>query len=180
MTKVIKELVLHHQHCCLTHNNIQFKNIFIPRNWKPDELLPGNEKSDITLIKLINWEACSWGDPACDLGKAITGYFLFWINSMIIHHTIEIKKSIQLATIPLEIVRPSIGTMMKAYISIYPDVLNIYPEFIKRVVQFAGLGLIYQLLAEFKLQPETALSHQEIYFYIARQLLCRPEKFLSI
>ncbi|MDJ0734774.1 MAG: hypothetical protein QNJ47_12020 [Nostocaceae cyanobacterium] len=180
VTKVIKELVLHHQHCCLTHNNIQFKNIFIPRNWKPDELLPGNEKSDITLIKLINWEACSWGDPACDLGKAITGYFLFWINSMIIHHTIEIKKSIQLATIPLEIVRPSIGTMMKAYISIYPDVLNIYPEFIKRVVQFAGLGLIYQLLAEFKLQPETALSHQEIYFYIARQLLCRPEKFLSI
>ena len=54
------------------------------------------------------------------------------------------------------------------------------PEFLKRVIQFAGLGLIYQLLAEFQFQPEIAQIHQKIYFSIAAQLLCSPEKFLVI
>ena len=99
---------------------------------------------------------------------------------MIVHPAIEIKKSIQLATIPLEVVRPSIVAMTKAYINTYPKILENYPEFIKRVIQFAGLGLIYQLLTKFQLQPEMALSHQDLYFFIASQLLCKPEKFLSI
>jgi hypothetical protein len=70
--------------------------------------------------------------------------------------------------------------MTKAYINTYPKILEDYPEFIKRVVQFAGLGLIYQLLAEFQLQPERAFNIQTLYFFIAPQLLCKPEKFLSI
>lgn len=178
VSKVVTELVLHHRHCCLTHNNIQFNKILIPIQW--ERLLSETEDSEKSLIKLIDWEACSWGDPACDLGRAITGYFLFWINSMIVHPTIELKKSLQLAAIPLETVRPSMIAMTKAYISTFPKVLEGYPEFLKRVIQFAGLGLIYQLLTEFQLQPEIALSHQELYFYIAAQLLCKPEKFISI
>jgi len=177
--KVIKELVLHHRHCCLTHNNIHFNNILVSRMWETKILL-NTKNSDNSLIKFINWEACSWGDPACDLGKAITGYFLFWLNSMIIHPTIDMKKSIQLATIPLEVILPLIVAMIKAYISTFPEIFEGDPEFLKRVIQFAGLGLIYQLLAEFQLQPETAQIHQEIYFYIAAQLLCKPEKFLAI
>jgi len=176
--EVVTDLVLNHRHCCLTHNNIQFNNILIPRHW--EKLVTETPDSDRSLIKLINWEAYSWGDPACDLGKAILGYFLLWIDSMIVHPAIEIKKSIQLATIPLEVVRPSLVAMTKAYINTYPKILEDYPEFIKRVIQFAGLGLIYQLLTEFQLQPEMALSHQNLYFFIASQLLCKPEKFLSI
>jgi hypothetical protein len=176
--EVVRDLVLNHRHCCLTHNNIQFNNILIPRHW--EKLVTETPDSDRSLIKLIDWEAYSWGDPACDLGKAILGYFLLWIDSMIVHPAIELKKSIQLATIPLEVVRPSLVAMTKAYINTYPKILEDYPEFLKRVIQFAGLGLIYQLLREFQLQPEMALSHQNLYFFIAAQLLCKPEKFLSI
>ncbi|MEH2168901.1 MAG: hypothetical protein V7K41_20030 [Nostoc sp.] len=176
--EVVTELVLNHRRCCLTHNNIQFHKIFIPRYW--EKLVSEIQNTDKSLIKIVDWEACSWGDPACDLGKAILGYFLFWLNSMIVHPAIEIKKSIQLATIPLEVVRTSIVAMTKAYINTYPKVLEDYPEFLQRVIQFAGLGLIYQLLTEFQLQPEMALSHQKLYFFIAAQLLCKPEKFLSI
>ena len=176
--EVVTDLVLNHRHCCLTHNNIQFHQIYIPRHW--EKLVSEIPDTDKSLIKIIDWEACSWGDPACDLGKAILGYFLFWLNSMIVHPAIEIKKSIQLATIPLEVVRPSIVAMTKAYINTYPKVLEDYPEFLKRVIQFTGLSLIYQLLTEFQLQPEMAFSHQELYFFIAAQLLCKPEKFLSI
>ena len=176
--EVVTDLVLNHRHCCLTHNNIQFNNILIPRHW--EKLVTETPDADQSLIKLIDWEAYSWGDPACDLGKAILGYFLLWIDSMIVHPAIEIKKSIQLATIPLEVVRPSLVAMTKGYINTYPKILEDYPEFLKRVIQFAGLGLIYQLLTEFQLQPEMALSHEKLYFFIAAQLLCNPEKFLSI
>lgn len=176
--EVVTDLVFNHRHCCLTHNNIQFNNILIPRSW--EKLVTETPDSDRSLIKLINWEAYSWGDPACDLGKAILGYFLLWMDSMIVHPAIEIKKSIQLATIPLEVVRPSLVAMTKAYINTYPKILEDYPEFIKRVVQFAGLGLIYQLLREFQLRPEMAFNIQTLYFFIAPQLLCKPEKFLSI
>ncbi|MDF5714043.1 MAG: hypothetical protein PUP93_09135 [Rhizonema sp. NSF051] len=176
--EVVTELVLNHRRCCLTHNNIQFHKILIPSHW--DKLVLELQDIDKSLIKIIDWEACSWGDPACDLGKAILGYFLFWLNSMIVHPAIEIKKSIQLATIPLEVVRPSIVAMTKAYINTYPKILEDYPEFLKRVIQFAGLGLIYQLLSEFQFQPQIALSHQNLYFFIAAQLICKPEKFLSI
>ncbi|MDZ7965768.1 MAG: hypothetical protein RM368_12455 [Nostoc sp. DedSLP03] len=176
--QIVTELVFNHRHCCLTHNNIQFHKIFIPEHW--EKLVSEIPNTDRSLIKIIDWEVYSWGDPACDLGKAILGYFLFWLNSAIAHPAIEIKKSLQLATIPLEVVRPSIIAMTKAYINTYPKVLEDYPEFLKRVIQFAGLGLIYQLLTEFQLQPEIALSHQQLYFFIAAQLLCKPEKFLSI
>ncbi len=176
--KVVTELVSHHHHRCLTHNNIQFNNILIVGHW--EKFLLETKDSEKRLIKLIDWEACSWGDPACDLGKAVAGYFLFWINSMILHPTIEMKKSLQLATMPLEVVRPSMVALIKAYISTYPKVLEDYPEFIKRVIQFAGISLLYQLLAEFQLQPEIGLNHQEIYFHIATKLLCQPEKFMSI
>ena len=178
VSEIVTELVLNHRHCCLTHNNIQFQKIFIPRHW--EKLVSEIQDTDKSLIKIVDWEACSWGDPAGDLGKAILGYFLFWLNSMIVHPAIEIKKSIQLATIPLEVVRTSIVAMTKAYINTYPKVLEDYPEFLQRVVQFTGLGLIYQLITEFQLQPEIALSHQNLYFFIAAQLLCKPEKFLSI
>ncbi|BAY10901.1 aminoglycoside phosphotransferase family protein [Calothrix sp. NIES-2098] len=178
LIEVIKDLLFQHRRCCLTHNNIQFKNLLISKNWHTlSSDLNHNEEN---LIKLIDWETCSWGDPACDLGKAIAGYFLFWLNSMIMHPTIEIKKSIQLAAIPLEVVRPSIVATIKAYINAHTKVLEGYPEFLRRVIQFAGLAVIYQLLTEFQFQPEIALCHQEVYFYIAAQLLCKPEKFMAI
>ncbi|MEH2145254.1 hypothetical protein [Nostoc sp.] len=176
--EIVTELVLNHRRCCLTHNNSQFHKIFIPRYW--EKLVSENQDSYQSLIKIIDWEGCSWGDPACDLGKAILGYFLFWLNSMIVHPAIDIKKSIQLATIPLEVIRTSIVAMTKAYINTYPKILEDYPDFLKRVIQYAGLGLIYQLLTEFQLQLEMALNHQNLYFFIAAQLLCKPEKFLSI
>lgn len=176
VSKLVKELVSNHRCCCLTHNNTQFNKLLIPKQW--EKSLSETEDSEKSLIKLIDWEACSWGDPACDLGKAIAGYFIFWINSMIVHPAIEIKQSLQLATIPLEVVRNSIVTTTKSYLSTYPNILEDYPEFLKRIIQFAGLGLIDQILAGFQLNqvPNQCL----VYFYIATQLLCKPEKFMSL
>jgi hypothetical protein len=176
--KIVTDLILNHRRCCLTHNNIQFSNILISRDC--EKLALPIQDADSGLIKVVDWETISWGDPACDLGKAMLGYFLFWLDSMIVHPAIEIKKAIQLATIPLGAVHPSMIAMTQAYINTYPKVLEDYPAFLQRVIQFAGLGLIDQLLTEFHFQPEMALNHQNLYFFIAAQLLCKPEKFLAI
>ena len=176
--KVVEELVLNHRRYCLTHNNTQFHKILISKQW--EKSLAKSHDYDRSLIKLVDWEACSWGDPACDLGKAMAGYFLFWLNSMIVHPNIELKKSIQLAAISLENVRPSIASMTKAYIKTYPNILEDYPKFIERVIQFAGLALIYEILALIQSHQETYLNRQDVYFSIAQQLLCRPERFLLV
>ena len=175
--KVITELVFNYHRCCLTHNNAQLNKFLITRQW--EKLLSNTEDSQKSLIKLIDWEACSWGDPAYDLGKVIAGYFLFWLNSMVVNPAIEIKQSLQLATIPLEVVRPSIVTITKYYISTYPEILENYPEFLKRIIQFAGLALIYQILVALQMNQDMN-SQLLIYYYVATQLLCKPEKFISI
>lgn len=179
LRKVATELVFHHRHYCLTHNNIQFNKILIPRDW--EKLLSDTEDYENTSIKLTDWEAYSWGDPACDLGQAIAGYFSFWLNSIVVYPEIKIEQSLRLATIPLEVVRPSIVAMANAYLKTFPKILEAEPEFLKRVVQFAGFGLIHQLLVEFQISQEILSSSRwQVNFSIATQLLRKPEKFLAI
>lgn len=178
--ETVTELLLNSRNCCLTHNNIKLENLFISKYWKEKKSNKNIKDSDQSYLKIINWENCSWGDPACDLGRAITIYFLFWFDSMLIDTTIDIKQSIKLATMPFEIINYSITTMIKAYLNINSQILENYPDFLSRVIQFAGLGLIYELLTEFQFQPDIALEHQNLYFYIASQLICKPRKFISV
>lgn len=178
LKKAITELVVDHRHCCLTHNNLLLNKILIHRQW--ERLLLATEYSDESLVKLIDWERCSWGDPACDLGTAIAGYLLVWLDSITVHAAIELKQSLQLATIPLEVVRPSTVAITKAYIKTYPKVLEDRPDFLRRVIQFAGLALIYEIMA--RIQSHKGFDNQGIcILQVAKNLLCQPdESFRSV
>ncbi|NEO81827.1 hypothetical protein [Moorena sp. SIO4G3] len=173
LRKTVKYLVDHHQRCCLTHNNLQLNKILIPRQW--EQRL--SEYSDQNLVQLIDWERWNWGDPACDLGTAIAGYLLLWLNSIAMHPAIKLEQSLQLATIPLEVIRPSMVVMLQTYMQTFSKVLEERSDFIKRVIQFAGLALIYKIL-------ENILSHQDFsnqgicMLQVAKSLLCQPEKSL--
>lgn len=173
LRKTVKYLVDHHQRCCLTHNNLQLNKILIPRQWEKRL----SDYSDDNLVQLIDWERSNWGDPACDLGTAIAGYLLAWLNSIAVHPAIKLEQSLQLATIPLEVIRPSMVVMIQTYIQTFSKVLVESSDFIKRVIQFAGLALIYQIV-------ENILSHKDfnnqgIYMLqVAKSLLCQPEKSL--
>ncbi|NEO66882.1 MAG: hypothetical protein F6J98_43585 [Moorea sp. SIO4G2] len=132
-----------------------------------------------SIIKIINWENCSWGDPAFDLGRVISSYLLFWLNSIIVHPAIELDKSLELATIPLEVVQPSIIALTRAYISNFPALLEDYSDFIKRVVQFAGLGLIFHILE--MIESFKGFNNKSICkLQIAKKLLCNPEKLSNL
>ncbi|MEH2378644.1 MAG: aminoglycoside phosphotransferase family protein [Nostoc sp.] len=176
LKKAVTDLVVHHRHCCLTHNNLLLNKILISRQW--EKLLLATEYSDESLIKLIDWERCSWGDPACDLGTAIAGYLLVWLNSVTVHPAIELKQSLQLATIPLEVVRPSTVAITKAYIKTYPKVLEERPDFLRRVIQFAGLALISEIMA--RIQSHKGFDNQGIcMLQVAKSLLCQPDESFS-
>lgn len=169
----VTELVAARHHCCLTHNNLQLNNILIPRHW--EKLLSQAEQSNKSIIKLINWENCSWGDPAFDLGTAIASYLLLWLNSSIMHPAIPLEKSLQLATIPLEVIQPSIVALTSSYISGFPKVLEERPDFLKKIIQFTGLALIYKIIE--LIQSFQSFNNQGIStLQLAKSLLCRPEE----
>ncbi|MEH2362415.1 phosphotransferase family protein [Nostoc sp.] len=174
LKSALKELLASQKSCCLTHNNLQSYNILMTEKW--DVLLSKNSpnKKDI-IIKLINWENSSWGDPAWDVGAAISSYLLLWLNSLISHSDIPLEESLRLATRPLEIIQPLNLILARSYISKFPEILEYYPNFLQRVVQFAGFGLIYSIIM--MIQSFKGANKNSIYIVqVAKSLLCRPEK----
>jgi thiamine kinase-like enzyme len=121
---------------CLTHNDLQLDNILVHSRW---------QQLDNCLVRLIDWEACTWGDPAFDLGTLLASYLRIWLGSLIVDPALELEESLHLAMIPLEIIQPSLIALIRTYLDTFPRILESRPDFIIRVIQFAGLRLIHQI-----------------------------------
>ena len=151
---------------CLTHNDLKLNNILLHTNW---------QQTDDSIIRLIDWERSSWGDPAFDLGTLLASYIQIWLGSLVISKSLSIEESLSLAVTPIEKLQPSIATLTKAYLEAFPEILEHRPEFLPRVVQFAGLALIQQIQAMIQYQKSfgnTGISMLQV----AKALLCRPER----
>lgn len=155
--------------CCLTHNDLKLNNILLHTDW---------EHQSPNSIRLIDWERSSWGDPAFDLGTLIASYLQIWLSSLFISKSLSIEESLRLALTPLEELQPSIATLAGAYFNRFPEILDYYPNFLLRVVQFAGLALIQQIQA--MIQYQKSFGNQGIcMLQVAKSLLCRPDQSLS-
>ena len=149
---------------CVIHNDLKLNNVLLADNWQEQE----------QSIRLIDWERCEWGDPAWDLGSAISSYLQMWLGSMVISQALSIEESLRLATIPLERLQPSIFALTEGYLDESSDVLGQRPDFLKRVVQFSGLALIQQIQA--MIQYQKSFGNMGIaMLQVAKSLLCRPE-----
>jgi thiamine kinase-like enzyme len=155
---------------CLTHNDLKLNNILVADNWEKGI---GN-----STIRLIDWERSSWGEPAFDLGTLIGSYLHIWLSSMITSKTMSIDESLRMATTPLEIIQPSIAALAIAYLNHFPEILEHRPEFLQRVVQFAGWNLIIAIQST--LQYQKSFGNTGIcMLQVAKSLLCRPEASIS-
>ena len=132
----IADLAYEWNPCCLTHNDLKLENILVHSDW----FVRAN-----CMVRLIDWEAASWGDPAFDLGTLIANYLLVWLESLVVDPTLELAESLQLAVIPVEMVQPAILALTRAYLRAFPMILEYRQDFVLRVVQFAGLAIINQL-----------------------------------
>lgn len=159
--------------CCLIHNDLKLNNILLSLNWQ--QASTNTSSLNDSIIRIIDWEKSNWGDPAHDLGTLISSYLQIWLHSMITSKTIALEESLRLATTPLEILQPSIAALAIAYLNHFPEILETSPDFLLRVVQFAGLALVEAIQA--KLQHEKAFGNSGIcMLQVAKTLLCRPEQ----
>ena len=150
--------------------------------WQADRSPDDSLSSD--ALKIIDWELASWGDPAFDLGTVIASYLQIWLGSLVIRRSeegeegeVNVAESLQLAEIPLKIIKPSITALCRAYLEQFPEVIHIYPDFFERVLRCAGLGLFDRI--------QSALYYQKVFdnhgvclLQVAKSLLCSPQKFM--
>lgn len=155
---------------CLIHNDLKLDNILLHH-----EL----QNSSVNQIRLIDWEKFTWGDPAADLGNLIAAYLRIWLSSLIVSTDIDVQTALRLATTPLNVIQPSITALVTAYLRIFPEILELRPDFLNRVMQFTGLALIQSI--EVKIQYHEAFDNSGIcMLQVANTLLCHPEQSISI
>jgi 5-methylthioribose kinase len=176
LKEAIAELTTAFEPCCLTHNDLKLNNILLHNDW--EQILLRAEASDSSIIRLIDWERCSWGDPAFDLGMLIGSYLLTWLSSLVVSKSIAIEDSLRMAMTPLEKLQPSIAALTRAYFGNFPEILECRPDFLKRVMQFSGLAIIIQIQA--MLQYQKTFDNMSIcMLQVAKGLLCRPQQLIT-
>lgn len=151
---------------CLTHNDLKLNNILIHTDW---------QQPKDSMIRLIDWERNSWGDPAFDLGTLVGGYIQFWLGSLVISKSLSIEESLKLAMTPIEQLQPSIAALTKAYLETFPEILEYRPDFLLRVIQFAGFSLIQRIQAMIQYQKSFGNTGIAM-LQVAKALLSRPER----
>ncbi len=129
LESAIADLAYEWKPCCLTHNDLQLDNILVHSRW---------QQLDNCLVRVIDWEACSWGDPAFDLGTLLASYLEIWLSSLVVDPSLELEESLHLAVTPLEVLQPSILALTRSYLNAFPMILEYHRDFILRVIQFAG------------------------------------------
>ena len=151
---------------CLTHNDLKLNNILLHNHW---------QQSSNSIIRLIDWERSAWGDPAFDLGTLISSYVQLWLGSLVISKSLSLEESLRLAMTPLEKLQPSIATLTQVYLRTFPKILEHRPDFLLRVMQFTGFGLIQRIQA--MIEYEKYFDNGGIaMLQVAKTLLCRPEQ----
>jgi Phosphotransferase enzyme family len=151
---------------CLTHNDLQLENILIHSRW---------QQLDNPVVRFIDWEACTWGDAAFDLGTLIASYLRVWLNSLVVDSTLGLEESLNLAMIPVSCLQPSILALTRGYVDAFPQILEYHQDFVSRVVQFAGLALINHLEARIKYQKHFEISGISM-LEVARNLIIMPQQ----
>lgn len=162
----IADLAYEWNPCCLTHNDLNLHNILIHSRWN---------QLDNCLVRLIDWEACGWGDPAFDLGNILASYLKFWLSSLVIDPTLELAESLQLAVTPLEDIQPSLVALLQAYLNAFPMILEYSSDFLVRVIKFTGLALIHQI--QDSINNCQSFDNSDIYkLQLAKNILTMPEQ----
>lgn len=150
---------------CVTHNDLRLENILVRS---------GTCDVDSKIVRFIDWEACSWGDPSYDLGTLVAEYLRIWLASVVIDPSLGWEESLDLAMIPLESLYPSLLNLVRSYLSAFPRILEYRRDFILRTLQFAGLVLIRQ-------QQARLLSHRSfnragiVTLQLAKTLITQPQ-----
>jgi thiamine kinase-like enzyme len=174
--QAIAQLQTVYQRRCLIHNDFKLSNILLDLQWQRS--LTDRDSLSQNMVRLIDWEKCTWGDPGHDLGRIIASYLDLWLSSLVVSTDIDIATALRLAKTPLESIQPSINALIKAYFDHFPEILIIFPDFLTRVIQFTGLALFERV--QINVDYHEPFGNRGVcMLQVAKTLLCNPEQSLS-
>ncbi len=169
LSQAIDELADSIEPSCLIHNDLKLNNILLDLSW---------EQPRSQVIRLIDWERVTWGDPAFDLGCILASYLKIWLDSLIVSNSLTINDSLQLAATPLELLQPSLFSLVEAYLEKFPEILVARPDYLNRAIQFTGLSLIEKIEIIIN-QDRTFGNRGIIMLQVAKQLICTPQAAMT-
>jgi len=180
LSQAISHLEATSQRCCLIHGDLKFNNILLHdgwHNWRR-QILPCSTSSlllaeDQSVVRLIDWEQWKWGDPAFDVGALMADYLRAWLKSVMLDRDVDLAMALKLAAVPLEMVQPSIQAFLQAYVSQFPQIIDVFPDFLDRLFRFAGLGLI-RMIQDGLHYHEPFGAVEKCMLQVAKLFLCQP------
>ncbi|HEY9627455.1 MAG TPA: T3SS effector HopA1 family protein [Coleofasciculaceae cyanobacterium] len=178
--QAIRQLNAVYEPICLIHNDLKLSNILLHHEWESlllqdDRAFPPSAlaREAEAAIRLIDWEKWLWGDPASDLGTLVANYLKIWLKSLVVRAGIDLNLALRLASVPLEVIQPSMIALVRSYLAHFPEILERFPDFLQRVMQFTGLALIESI--QTKLHYQEPFGNIEIcMLQVAKTLLCSP------
>lgn len=170
LNESILELFSKVEPSCLTHNDLTLDNFIIQRS-----LLGGVAHSlQPEQVKIIDWELIYWADPATDLGMLVSQYLGEWLNSLVADPNLDLNTILSLASCPLETITPSLQALALSYLETFPEILSHRPDFLRRIVQHAGIGIINRL--SYYVEYHYPFDNENLCkLQVAKNLLCNPE-----
>ena len=159
---------------CLIHNDLTLDNFILDR-----QLDPNSTQIEPEQVKIIDWERTLWGDPAIDLGMVIAEYVGgIWLGNLVVDRHIDLNTMLSLATYPLEALVPSLRAFLRGYLTEFPQILSHRPEFVRRVVQFAGMGILNRLT--YYVEHHYHFDNNSLCkLQVAKNLICAPQQGIA-
>jgi hypothetical protein len=171
LNHAVLDLYDHLTPSCLTHGDLTLDNLIIDSQL---ELCADLDDIRPEQIKIIDWEFNFWSDPANDLGMLVSQYLSEWLDSLVVDPMLDTNTTLNFATCPLEKITPSLNALVQGYLESFPEILDHRCDFIRRVIQFAGIGIIDRL--SYYVEYHYYFDNVDICkLQVAKNLLCSPE-----
>ena len=171
LNEAVIELFENIQPSCLIHNDLTLDNFIIDRHidLNAAEIAPEQ-------VKIIDWERINWGDPAVDLGMFISEYIGgIWLGNLISDRNLDLNTMLGTAKFPLEEIAPCLKAFMQGYLIEFPQITIERIDFIRRVVQFVGIGILNRLT--YYVEHHYPFDNNSICkLQVAKNLLCHPQQ----
>ena len=154
------------QPSCLIHRDLKLDNVLVHQNLQTD--------AQASALKIIDWELFTWGDPLYDLATVLGSYLIRWLNSVGENRYVPIQQALSLAKTPLELIQPSLRTLMTSYCQNFPALLQERDEFWAELMQFTGFYLLQRLLHQMRRHyPFDNAARCSL--QVVKRLICAPD-----
>lgn len=151
--------------------------------WLPTALIHGDVKWDNCLrtvgtdgderVRLIDWESASLGDPAWDIGSALSQYLSFWLFSIPVTGAEPPERFPELARYPLDDMKPATTACWHAYVKARRLDDGSAAREMLRAVRFAGARLVQTAFESAQVMPQM-MSSTALHLRVAFNVLQRP------